>query len=150
MSISSITKMSEIDLKNMLKGSWHDQYRHSSYIFVGGLNFNMNEGDISAVFSQYGEIVDLRLARDDKTGKSRGFAYISYEDQRSTDLAVDNLNGITLCERIIKVDHVDQYKVPKEYLDSESDTYKPTGPDGLGWGKYRVLNKECLESLNKQ
>ena len=64
----------------------------------------MNEGDISTVFSQYyfkpethiryGEIVDVRLMRDRKTGKSRGFCYIAYEDQRSTVLAVDNFNGI--------------------------------------------------------
>lgn len=53
----------------------------------------MNEGDIVTVASQFGEIVDCRLARDAKTGKSLGFAFIAYEDQRSTVLAVDNLNG---------------------------------------------------------
>jgi RNA-binding motif X-linked protein 2 len=31
--------------------------------------------------------------RDKKTGKSRGFAFVAYEDQRSTVLAVDNFNG---------------------------------------------------------
>ena len=40
----------------------------------------MNEGDIVTVFSQFGEVVDIRLARDDKTGESRGFAYLAYED----------------------------------------------------------------------
>ena len=54
----------------------------------------MNEGDIVIVFSQYGEIVDCRLIRDAETGKSKGFAFIAYEDQRSTNLAVDNFNGI--------------------------------------------------------
>lgn len=42
---------------------------------------------------RYGEIVDVRLMRDKKTGKSRGFAFVAYEDQRSTVLAVDNFNG---------------------------------------------------------
>jgi RNA-binding motif X-linked protein 2 len=45
---------------------------------------------------RYGEIVDINLKRDDKTGKSKGFAFVAYEDQRSTVLAVDNLNGITV------------------------------------------------------
>jgi len=53
----------------------------------------MNEGDVAIVFSEFGEIVDLRLIRDRETGKSRGFAFLAYEDQRSTDLAVDNFNG---------------------------------------------------------
>ena len=42
---------------------------------------------------RYGEIVNINLIRDKKTGKSKGFAFICYEDQRSTVLAVDNLNG---------------------------------------------------------
>lgn len=81
----------------------------------------MNEGDIVIVFSQYGEVVDCRLARDSKTGESKGFAFLAYEDQRSTVLAVDNLNGIELCGRRILVDHVRQYKIPKEYLEVKED-----------------------------
>ena len=33
---------------------------------------------------RYGEIVDMNLVRDKATGKSKGFAFIAYEDQRST------------------------------------------------------------------
>ena len=42
---------------------------------------------------RYGEIVNVNLVRDKDTGKSKGFAFLCYEDQRSTILAVDNLNG---------------------------------------------------------
>ena len=62
------------------EASWHYEYRGSAYIFIGGLNFRMNEGDLVTVFSQWGEIVDCRIARDKKTGKNRGFAFIAYED----------------------------------------------------------------------
>ena len=31
--------------------------------------------------------------RDKETGRSKGFAFLKYEDQRSTILAVDNFNG---------------------------------------------------------
>ena len=48
------------------------------------------------MFSQWGEIADVNLARDKDTGKPKGFAFIAYEDQRSTVLAVDNFNGITV------------------------------------------------------
>lgn len=36
-----------------------------------------------------------------------------YEDQRSTILAVDNLNGAKVLERTLRVDHVKNYKQPK-------------------------------------
>ena len=93
--------------------SWHHMYKDSAWIFIGGLNYDLTEGDVITVFSQYGEVVNINLVRDKATGKSKGFAFLCYEDQRSTNMAVDNLNGITLVGRIIRVDHVEEYKVPK-------------------------------------
>lgn len=106
----------------------------------------MNEGDLAIVFSEFGEIVDLRLARDKVTGKSKGFAFLAYENQKSTVLAVDNFNGAEICGRTLRVDHVKKYKPPKEFMElSEgfgTEEYRPTGPDGRGWGKFRQLNEE--------
>ena len=83
-------------------GSWHDEYKGSAYIFVGGLSYDLNEGDLIAVFSQYGRVVRANLIRDKASGKSKGYAFLCYEDERSTILAVDNLNGITLAGRVIQ------------------------------------------------
>ncbi|KAK6050529.1 hypothetical protein COOONC_11967 [Cooperia oncophora] len=55
-------------------------------------------------------------------GKSRGFCFLCYQDQRSTVLAVDNFNGITLLKRMIRVDHVEQYKVPKYKENADEET----------------------------
>ncbi|KIY96477.1 RNA-binding motif protein, X-linked 2 [Monoraphidium neglectum] len=93
--------------------SWHARFKHSAYIFAGGLDFALTEGDILAVFAQYGEIVDINLARDKATGKTKGFAFLAYDDQRSTVLAVDNLNGATVAGRKVRVEHVDNYKKRK-------------------------------------
>ena len=73
--------------------SWHNQYRESAWVFFGGMPFELTEGDIICIFSQYGEIVNINLIRDKTSGKSKGYGFICYEDQRSTDLAVDNFNG---------------------------------------------------------
>jgi RNA-binding motif X-linked protein 2 len=62
-----ITKV-EIELGLTDKASWHDRFRHSAYVFVGGLPFELTEGDILAVFAQFGEPVDVHLVRDRKTG----------------------------------------------------------------------------------
>lgn len=95
------------------KASWHARYAHSAYIFAGGLPFDLSEGDILAIFAQYGELTDVNVVKDRDTGKSRGFAFVAYEDQRSTTLAVDNLSGTRVTGRIIRVEHVDNYKRKK-------------------------------------
>ena len=88
--MKNVTKLSEQDLKLGGKSSWHDQYKSSAWIFVGGLPYDLTEGDVLCVFSQYGEIVNVNLVRDKATGKSKGFAFICYEDQRSTVPNTDN------------------------------------------------------------
>lgn len=116
--------------------------QHSAYIFTGGLPFKLTEGDLLAVFSQFGEIVDVNLVRnkvgnssgdssseslsplslcflEQETGKSRGFAFLAYVNQKSTDLAVDNLNGATVGGRTISVDHVLDYKRKKKEMGVE-------------------------------
>ncbi|XP_014111986.1 PREDICTED: RNA-binding motif protein, X-linked 2 isoform X1 [Pseudopodoces humilis] len=102
--------------------SWHAEYKDSAWIFVGGLHYELTEGDVICVFSQYGEIVNINLVRDKKTGKSKGFCFLCYEDQRSTILAVDNFNGIKIKGRTIRVDHVANYRPPKESEDWDEVT----------------------------
>lgn len=91
------------------EASWHADYRDTAFLYIGGLPFDLSEGDIITIFSQYGEPVFINLVRDKETGKSKGFCFLKYEDQRSTDLAVDNLGGAELFGRTIRVDHT-RYK----------------------------------------
>lgn len=51
---------------------------------------------------------------DPRAGKSKGFCFIAYEDQRSTVLAVDNLSGAKVAGRIIRVEHVLDYKLKRK------------------------------------
>lgn len=76
----------------------------------------LSEGDVVTIFSQFGEPVFINLVRDKETGKSKGFAFLKYEDQRSTDLAVDNLGGATIMERMLRVDHTNYKRKDDESL----------------------------------
>ncbi|PYH48974.1 uncharacterized protein BP01DRAFT_288152 [Aspergillus saccharolyticus JOP 1030-1] len=109
--IRQVQALNKRELENAVppEASWHADYRDTAYIYIGGLPFDLSEGDILTIFSQYGEPVHLNLIRDKETGKSRGFAFLKYEDQRSTDLAVDNLGGATVLGRVLRVDHT-RYK----------------------------------------
>ncbi|KAI9574415.1 hypothetical protein HD554DRAFT_2165910 [Boletus coccyginus] len=111
--VREINKINERELELGTSASWHDEYKDSAYIFIGGLHLDLTEGDVIAIFSQYGEVMDVNLPRDKTTGKARGFGFLMYEDQRSTVLAVDNLNGAKVLDRTLRVDHVKDYKQPK-------------------------------------
>jgi hypothetical protein len=98
--IREIQKINDQELALGIAGtpaSWHQKYLQSAWIYVGNLDHSLSEGDIICVLSQFGEIEDLNLAREEDTGKSKGFAFVKYEDARSCVLAVDNLCGIEVC-----------------------------------------------------
>ncbi|KAF1357629.1 RNA-binding domain-containing protein [Lizonia empirigonia] len=121
-SVRAIQQLNKRELEAGIspEGSWHTDYRDTAFIYIGGLAFELSEGDIITIFSQYGEPVWVKLARDKETGKSRGFAWIKYEDQRSCDLAVDNLGGATIMDRVVRVDHA-RYK-PHDDEDMRDNT----------------------------
>lgn len=95
--IREIEKINEEELERGIAGtsaSWHSQYSHAPWVYVGNLDHSLTEGDVLCVLSQYGELEDLHLVREEDTGKSKGFCFAKYEDARSAVLAVDNLIGI--------------------------------------------------------
>lgn len=66
----------------------------------------------------------MDLVREKDTGKSKGFAFLKYYDQRSTVLAVDNFNGITVAGRLLKVDHCKNYREKRPPRDDDEEEYK--------------------------
>lgn len=94
--IKEILKINDEELRRGIAGtsaSWHAKYLKSSWVYVGNLDHSLSEGDVICVLSQFGEIEDIHLIREEDTGKSKGFGFVKYEDARSCVLAVDNLCG---------------------------------------------------------
>ncbi|QYT04514.1 U2 snRNP component IST3 [Trichoderma simmonsii] len=123
--IRAIQALNKKEIENGISpdASWHVDYRDTAFVYFGGLPYELSEGDIITIFSQFGEPVFLKLVRDKETGKSKGFGWLKYEDQRSTDLAVDNLGGAEIGGRLLRVDHA-RYQARD---DEDQDEFK------IGW-----------------
>lgn len=135
--VEAVRKLNEQELKLGIAGgpgSWHAKYAHSSIVYVGGLAEGLTEGDVLSVFEQIGTITHINMVRDDVTKKPRGFCFLGYKDQRSTILAVDNFNGAELYGRVLRVDHVDDYKAPDpekvQLLNLSTDASPPRRTSG--------------------
>lgn len=121
-SVRQIERLNQTELDKVIpsNASWHTDYRDTAYLYIGGLPFELSEGDILMIFSQYGNPVHINLVRDKETGKSRGFCFLKYEDQRSCDLAVDNLSGAGVMGRVMSVDHT-RYKKKEGEIEGIGD-----------------------------
>lgn len=63
--INALNKINEKELELGISGdtkkSWHQVYNDSAWVYIGGLDYDLNEGDILSVFSQYVYFIVLNV-----------------------------------------------------------------------------------------
>uniref|UniRef100_A0A671E6I8 RRM domain-containing protein n=2 Tax=Rhinolophus ferrumequinum TaxID=59479 RepID=A0A671E6I8_RHIFE len=72
-------------------------------LFIGGLSLDTNEKALDAEFGKYGPITEVLLMKDRETSKSRGFAFITFENPADAKAAARDMNGKSLDGKAIKV-----------------------------------------------
>lgn len=72
-------------------------------IYVGNLSYSAAEEDLRGLFSQFGEVEEVKLISDHATGKSKGFAFVTMTSEEEGDKAIDELDGSEFQGRNIKV-----------------------------------------------
>jgi cold-inducible RNA-binding protein len=76
----------------------------SKKLFVGSLSWDTNDEGLRTAFSAHGEISEAVVITDRDTGRSRGFGFVTFDDDEAADKAVAALNGTELDGRTIRVD----------------------------------------------
>jgi RNA recognition motif-containing protein len=76
----------------------------SKKLFVGSLSWGTNDDALREAFAVHGEIREAVVITDRDTGRSRGFGFVTFEDDEAADKAVEALNGAELDGRTIRVD----------------------------------------------
>lgn len=151
--MAAVQKLNERELELGItpEASWHAKYKDSAWVYVGGLATELSEGDVICVMSQFGEVEDFNYPRDKKNGTPRGWCWAKFEDQRSTVLAVDNLNGAALLRRTLRVDHCEKYKLPPELRDQEEETdvYGPAVSKFAPGAAYRDKDLASSQTLER-
>ncbi|XP_073886739.1 RNA-binding motif protein, Y chromosome, family 1 member F/J-like [Macaca fascicularis] len=76
---------------------------HPGKLFIGGLTRKTNEKMLKAVFVKHGPISEVLLIKD-RTRKSRGFAFVTFENPEDAKNAAKDMNGKSLDGKAIKVE----------------------------------------------
>ncbi|KAJ1287296.1 hypothetical protein BS78_03G420000 [Paspalum vaginatum] len=79
------------------------QQQCSSNLFVGGLCYDTNETALRDAFSQYGDVVAVKVICHPTTGKSKGFGFVRFSSQNQAAAALHKMNGQVLDGRNIRV-----------------------------------------------
>ena len=72
-------------------------------IYVGNLNYEVNQEDLNEVFSEYGSVKRVHLPTDRETGRKRGFGFVEMETEAEEEKAIETLDGAEWMGRELKV-----------------------------------------------
>ena len=72
-------------------------------LYVGNLPFSTTEGELKEAFEKHGSLSSVKVITDRETGRSRGFAFVEFEDAASAEAAQAALNGQQMGGRDLRV-----------------------------------------------
>lgn len=88
-------------------------------LYVGNLPYKANESDVRDLFAKYGEVFAVRLMKDKRTGKRRGFGFVVMAAEHSNH-AIISLNDQDYMQRTLKVRIANDPKHPDEEMDEQA------------------------------
>ena len=72
-------------------------------IYVGNLDYRVNDKDLDDLFSDYGTVSSAKVITDKFNGRSKGFGFVEMENQDEALKAIKELDGATYEDRKIVV-----------------------------------------------
>jgi RNA recognition motif-containing protein len=72
-------------------------------LYVSGLSWSVEDGNLRALFSRHGEVVDAKVIHYTENDSLIGVGFVEMPDDGQADKAIKNLHGIYFNEKRLKI-----------------------------------------------
>ena len=72
-------------------------------LFVGGISWNTDHDSLREAFAPFGSVSDARVIYDRETRRSRGFGFVTFDNDADAANAAQQMDGQQLDGRVIRV-----------------------------------------------
>ena len=91
-------------------------------LYVGNLpKEDVNRDELHAVFAEVGDSVSAKVIKDRKTGKCRGFAFVTVPTDELADEIIEKFNGYTFKDTTLKIEKA----LPRSKSQEEEESAAP-------------------------
>ena len=80
----------------------------SNKLFVGNLAWSVTSEMLKEIFMPFGRVIDARVLMDRQTGRSRGFGFVTFENEADADRATAEMHNQEIEGRAIRCDNTSQ------------------------------------------
>ncbi|HIK24965.1 MAG: RNA-binding protein [Thermosynechococcus sp. Uc] len=110
-------------------------------LYVGNLPRELSREELEALFHQeVGQIGTTKLITDRKTGKCRGFGFVTVESEEVADQVIEKLNGYTFKDNPLKIEKAND-KPKSEAKEKEKEEVAAEKPTPSNRSNNRKNNK---------
>ncbi|KAH8311497.1 hypothetical protein KR044_006644 [Drosophila immigrans] len=85
-------------------------------VLVKHLPHGFFEQQLRAYFRQFGNVTRLRLARSERTGGSKGFAFVEFEYPEVAKVAADTMDNYLMFQKVVKATYIPPEKQSFNYF----------------------------------
>jgi len=61
-------------------------------VYVGNLPFDVDDGKLKELFESYGEIEEATVIKNNFSGRSKGFGFVTFKEEESAKKAISEMN----------------------------------------------------------
>lgn len=73
-------------------------------LYIGNLPKELDRQELQSVFAEEGDAVTTKVITDRKTGKCRGFGFVTVQNDEIADQIVEKYNGFTFKDNALKIE----------------------------------------------
>jgi RNA recognition motif-containing protein len=62
-------------------------------LYVGNMPFSITQERLKEMFAVFGEVTEVTVIMDRRSGRSKGFGFVTFSDDAAADKAIADMNG---------------------------------------------------------
>lgn len=75
----------------------------SKKLFVGNLSWGIDDAQLNEAFAKFGTVAEAIVIKDRATGRSKGFGFVTFDDDAEAEAAISGMNEVELDGRAVVV-----------------------------------------------
>ncbi|OMJ23550.1 putative RNA-binding protein [Smittium culicis] len=105
-------------------------------VYIGRIPHGFYEAQMKLYFKQFGTVTRLKLMRNRKTGRSKHFAFVEFENSEVAAIACETMDNYLLFNRLLKCKVLTEKEI-------HADLFK-----GAGQKKFRITPNKKINQVN--